>query len=58
MVTVIKKGISKEEVQKILSDSGSNTSVSKSFNAKKYCGKVKFKQDALDIQKRLRDEWE
>ena len=24
----------------------------------KYCGTVKFDEDALDIQKRLRNEWE
>ena len=28
------------------------------FDAKKYNGVIKLKEDALDIQKRLRDEWE
>ena len=27
------------------------------FDAYKFCGAVKFNEDALDIQKRMRDEW-
>lgn len=29
----------------------------KKFDAKKYLGKIKFNEDALVIQKKLRDEW-
>ena len=30
----------------------------KGVNTSKYCGTVKFTDDALAIQKRLRDEWQ
>ena len=30
----------------------------KGVNTKKYCGTIKLKEDALLIQKQLRDEWE
>lgn len=29
----------------------------KKFNAKRFCGAIKFNEDALVIQQRLRDEW-
>ena len=29
----------------------------KRLDAYKYCGKVQFKEDALTLQKRWRDEW-
>ncbi len=34
------------------------SAVEKSVDTKKYCGVLKLKEDALSIQKRLRDEWE
>lgn len=30
----------------------------KGMDAYKYCGTVKFKEDGLALQKRLRNEWE
>lgn len=54
MVTIIKKGANKEEIERALMGI---TSVKK-FNAFKYSGKVKFKEDPLLIQKKMRDEWE
>ncbi len=30
----------------------------KKFDAKKFCGKIKFDEDALVIQQRLRNEWD
>lgn len=30
----------------------------KGFDASKFCGVLKLEEDALSIQKRLRDEWE
>ncbi len=30
----------------------------KQFNAKKHCGKVKWEEDGLSYQKKLRDEWD
>ncbi len=35
-----------------------NKIVLKGLDAKKYCGKLKIKEDPLKIQKRLRNEWE
>lgn len=32
--------------------------VKKGIDAKKYCGVIKLKENPLDIQKKLRDEWE
>jgi preprotein translocase subunit Sss1 len=30
----------------------------KDFDALKYCGVIKLKEDPIDIQKKMRDEWE
>jgi len=54
MVTVIKKGADKKEMDKALSEVKSR----KKFDASKYCGVLDLKEDALAIQKRMRDEWE
>lgn len=34
-----------------------NRTVKKGVDASKFCGTVKFNEDALAIQKRLRNEW-
>jgi hypothetical protein len=54
MVTVIKKGSDRKEIEKALSKIKSK----RKFNAYKYCGTVKLKEDPLEIQKKMRDEWE
>jgi hypothetical protein len=54
MVTIIKKGTKKEDFDKQLS----GLKNIKKFNAHKYCGIIKLKEDPLVIQKRMRDEWE
>lgn len=54
MVTIIKKGSNKKEIEKALSKLRST----KEFDAYKYCGTVKLDEDPLEIQKRMRDEWE
>ncbi len=54
MVTVIKKGSDKKEIEEALSKMKSK----KKFDAYKYCGAVVLKEDPLAIQKRMRDEWE
>ena len=56
MVTVVKKGSDKESFDQALKDL--NQKENKGFNAKRFCGVIKFKEDAQHIQKRLRDEWE
>ena len=54
MVTVIKKGSNKKEIEEALSKLRST----KKFDAYKYCGTVKLNEDPLEIQKKMRDEWE
>lgn len=58
MVTTIKKGASKEEIQTLFERLTKESKVNKGFDAFKFCGTVKFNEDGLVIQKRLRDEWE
>jgi hypothetical protein len=53
MVLVLKNIEDVEKVQKVLADRKNK----KSFDAKKFCGTLKVNEDALVIQKRLRDEW-
>jgi hypothetical protein len=58
MVTTIKKGASKEEISALFERLTKKYKVNKGFDAYKFCGTVKFKEDGLKIQKQLRDEWE
>jgi len=58
MVTTIKRGATKAEIQSLFEKLESHSTKSKGFDAHKFCGTVKFNEDALEIQKRLRDEWE
>ena len=54
MVLVLKKGASKREIESIekkLKNKGGT-------DVMKYCGKIKLKEDALMIQKSLRNEWQ
>jgi len=54
MVVLTRKMTKKETSQKL---KGLNR-IGKKFESDKFCGKVKFEEDGLDIQKRLRSEWE
>ena len=54
MVLVLKKGASKREMVSIEKKLKSKSGV----DVMKYCGKIKLKEDALTIQKNLRDEWQ
>jgi hypothetical protein len=54
MVTIIKKGTKKEDFDRKLS----GLKNMKRFDAHKYCGIIKLKEDPLAIQKSMRDEWE
>ena len=58
MVTTIKKGASKEEIRSLFLRMQEKKSSKKGFDAYKFCGTVKFNEDALEIQKKMRDEWE
>jgi hypothetical protein len=52
MVTIIKKGTAKKEMEKALSGLKS----AKTFDAYKHCGKITLKEDPVAIQKKMRDE--
>ncbi len=53
MTIILKKG---QHLEEILPQNPSKGS--KRLNAKKYVGVLKLKEDPLEIQKRMRDEWE
>ena len=53
MVTIIKKGQSKQTIEKLLL----NQKATKKFDAKKHAGTIKLKETPLSIQKKLRDGW-
>jgi uncharacterized protein (UPF0335 family) len=57
MVLVLKKGASKEEIAELERKLYQKTA-SSGFDAKKYNGVLNLNEDAMDIQKRLRNEWE
>lgn len=54
MVIVIPKNITRKELQQKMKQIKS----SKLFDAKKFAGKIKWGEDALKFQKRMRDEWQ
>jgi hypothetical protein len=55
MVTIIKKGMKKKEIQSLLTRQ-KNTK-KKKINLKKYCGVIELQEDALTLQKQWRNEW-
>ena len=54
MVVTIKKGIGRKKLDEALK----NIKHTKKLEAKLHLGKVKWHEDALAYQKRLRDEWD
>lgn len=56
MVLILKKGAGKKEINAIRKKLGKMPN--KGVDTKKYCGVIKLKEDPLEIQKRLRNEWE
>jgi|GEM_PF-868842 len=56
MVLVIKANATVEEIKK--AEKQIKWKSKSSFNAKKFNGFIKFADDGLTIQKKLRDEWE
>ena len=56
MVLVLKKGASKKEIEAIRKKL--DRLPAKGVNTKKYCGVLKLKEDPLDIQKKMRNEWQ
>ncbi len=59
MVITISGSSSQEEIQQALKKLNKNNAAKskKRFDAFKYCGVIKLKEDPLVIQKRMRDEW-
>jgi hypothetical protein len=57
MVLVLKKGATQQEIEQINKKLG-QMPLRKKLEAKKYCGVIKLKEDPLQIQKKLRDEWQ
>jgi len=56
MVLILNKNATKKEIAAIEKKLQSHSK--SGFNAAKYCGTIKFNDDALEIQTKLRDEWE
>jgi hypothetical protein len=56
MVTIIKKGTSKEKIKDILNRHARKRQ--RYIDLNKYCGVVKLTEDPLLLQKQWRDEWE
>lgn len=57
MITILKKGANSDAIDEINKKLNKRRS-KKGLNAKKFCGVVKFEEDGLIFQKRLRNEWE
>jgi hypothetical protein len=58
MVTTIKRGASIEEIRSLFLKMEEKKNLKKGFDAYKFCGTVRFNEDALEIQKQMRDEWQ
>ena len=56
MVLILNKNATKKQISAIEKKLQLNSK--SGFNAEKYCGAIKFKEDALQIQIKLRNEWE
>ena len=56
MVAILKQGASKKSIKSLL-EKLSKRRETNGVDVRKYCGTIKLKEDALTIQKRLRDEW-
>lgn len=52
MVTILKKGFKKAEIEKALV----KKQKIKAFNAHKHCGIIKLEEDPVEIQKKMRNE--
>lgn len=54
MVVVVKKGLGKKKLDEALQ----KIKYIKKFNSKRHLGKVKWDMDALEFQKKIRNEWD
>jgi len=53
MVLTVKKGMNKKKLDEVLR----NLKQTKQLDAKRHLGKVKWDEDGLSYQKKIRDEW-
>jgi hypothetical protein len=53
MVTIIKKGSTQRRINQALK----KLRTQKGLDAFKFCGSIRLSEDALGIQKKMRDEW-
>ena len=53
MILVLKKGASKREIRKL----GKRLVARRRVDITKYCGKITLKEDPLQIQQLIRNEW-
>jgi hypothetical protein len=62
MVITIKSNASPSEIEQALQKLNKKGKVhkisNKQFDAHKYCGVIKLKEDPLAIQKKMRNEWQ
>ena len=54
MVIIIDKNTTKAKFDILLK----KLKIKKSFDVKQFCGVIKLREDPMDIQKKLRNEWE
>jgi len=57
MTSILKKGASKEDIQKVLLRANKNRKEKKA-DISKFSGAIKLKENPVDIQRKMRDEWE
>ena len=57
MVTIIRKGASKDKI-KTLFEQSRKQKKTKKIDLQKYCGILNLKEDPLTLQKKWRNEWE
>jgi len=58
MVVTFNKNSDLSEIKKLLSEKKSQKNINKPFDAKRFSGTLKFDEDGLKIQQKLRDEWD
>jgi hypothetical protein len=56
MVLVLKKGASRKDIEALRRKL--ERRLSKGVDTKKYCGVIRLKEDPLEMQQKMRDEWE
>lgn len=58
MVWVLKKGADRKSIKAVLEEISKKKPSKKGFNAARYAGTIKFREDGVTLQKKWRDEWE